>query len=148
MKKILVITLLVVSAFIASLFLAGCGKETVIIMPASTTIETTIATTTTELTTITVEETYVSNVPDTELFLKMVYKDTGFENFMTDFELVQLGTTICQAFGRGMTLTQVVTIINEVSIKNGLDSEETSDFSEITALAVVALCPEYSYLFE
>lgn len=146
MKKILVIIILIVSAFVASLFLAGCGKETVIIMPASTTIETTIATTTTEPTTITVEET--PNVPDTDLYLKMVYKDTSFDNFMTDFQLIELGTTICQAFGRGMTLTEVVTIINQVSVKNGLSSEETSDFSEITALAVVALCPEYSYLFE
>lgn len=115
-----------IAILVASLtILAGCGKETI--------REVLVTTPPTEA-----PATQEANKFDQ--YLDMLYNESAQARSWAEEDLLELGTTVCQAFDEGGTIDGIIGIFNENSTGN-YDDEL---YSAVIAGSVIFLCPEWA----
>jgi len=118
MKKLMLIA-------IAALSLTACGKETV-------------------------REVLVTTPPSTDApapeltkydqYLQFLYTEAAQARSWTESDLLELGTTVCQAFDEGGTVNGLIAIFND----NSTGKYDDDLYAAIIAGSVLYLCPEHA----
>ena len=115
-----------IAILIASLtILAGCGKETI------------------REVLVTTPPTEAPAAPEANKFdqyLDMLYNESAQARSWTEAGLLELGTTVCQVFDQGGTISGLIAVFNENSTGN-YDDEL---YSAVIAGSVIFLCPEWA----
>ena len=115
-----------IAILVASLtILAGCGKETI------------------REVLVTTPPTEAPVTPEANKFdqyLDMLYNESAQARSWAEEDLLELGTTVCQAFDEGGTIDGIIGIFNENSTGN-YDDEL---YSAVIAGSVIFLCPEWA----
>ena len=122
MKKLMLVA-------IATLSLTACGKETV-------------------------REVLVTTPPATDApapeltkydqYLQFLYTEAAQARSWTESDLLELGTTVCQAFDEGGTVNGLIAIFND----NSTGKYDDDLYAAIIAGSVLYLCPEYQTLVQ
>lgn len=118
MKKLMLVA-------IAALSLTACGKETV-------------------------REVLVTTPPATDApapqltkydqYLQFLYTEAAQARSWTESDLLELGTTVCQAFDEGGTVNGLIAIFND----NSTGKYDDDLYAAIIAGSVLYLCPEHA----
>ena len=118
MKKLMLVA-------IATLSLTACGKETV-------------------------REVLVTTPPATDApapeltkydqYLQFLYTEAAQARSWTESDLLELGTTVCQAFDEGGTVNGLIAIFND----NSTGKYDDDLYAAIIAGSVLYLCPEHA----
>ena len=115
-----------IAILVASLtILAGCGKETI------------------REVLVTTPPTEAPVTPEANKFdqyLDMLYNESAQARSWAEEDLLELGSTVCQAFDEGGTIDGIISIFNENSTGN-YDDEL---YSAVIAGSVIFLCPEWA----
>lgn len=115
-----------IAILVASLtILAGCGKETIreVLVTAPPT-----------------EAPVTPEANKFDQYLDMLYNESAQARSWAEEDLLELGTTVCQAFDEGGTIDGIIGIFNENSTGN-YDDEL---YSAVIAGSVIFLCPEWA----
>jgi len=136
MKKIVLLTTFIIT---------GCtinvGEKTE--APETTAVTTTTkATTTTTAAPTTTTQVYLS---EEDQFLLSVYSETSLEYMYEDYVLIEIGKLVCESFDMGMTVDEVIAMIVQAAMNNGLTSNQISDMGFLAGSAVANFCPEHGY---
>lgn len=115
--------LITATVLASTLVLASCGKETVKeVLVTSPPVEIPVT---------------PSNKFDD--YLEYLYRTSAQARSWTDSDLLELGTTVCEAFEIGRTLDSVITTFAE----NSTGKYDTDLFVSIIVGSVTYLCPEF-----
>ena len=115
-----------IAILIASLtILAGCGKETI------------------REVLVTTPPTEAPAAPEANKFdqyLDMLYNESAQARSWREADLLELGTTVCQAFDQGATINGLIAIF----IENSTGNYDNELYSAVIAGSVIFLCPEWA----
>ena len=115
-----------IAILIASLtILAGCGKETI------------------REVLVTTPPTEAPAAPEANKFdqyLDMLYNESAQARSWREADLLELGTTVCQAFDQGATINGLIAIF----IENSTGNYDDELYSAVIAGSVIFLCPEWA----
>lgn len=119
----------VLAAVASAIFLAGCGKETII-----KEVLVTAAPTTTEAT--------LPPAPSKtkfDLYLDEIYNFAAQAREWSEPQLLEFGSVVCDALDNGNSLNQIIEVMERYST----GSYDDELFAGVIYSAVVHLCPEY-----
>lgn len=122
-------------ALVSVAILAGCSSQPAT-SPAPTVTITEQAIPTPTMTQPSAQEEYVNSIRSI---------GNPLLNSATDYQLLDMGNSVCSALDGGMTINQIINYMAEQMTASGMNSEtELQAAGIIIGAAVYHLCPQYS----